>query len=197
MLGSVHDPEDLVQETFLRAWRGIARFEGRVSFRAWLYRIATNACLNAIASRRTRRRSQRLPGGHQSAVLPASDAQRTLLARYVRTWETADIDGFVALLREDAAFSMPPWSQWYVGRDAIAKLFAWIFRPGGHGPFRLVPVGANGPPGFAFYSRFQGQEWRPHSIQLLTLRDDSIAAMTSFVTPSSFPAFGLPAVLPD
>ena len=49
MLGSVDDAEDLVQETFLRAWRGRAGFEGRSLFRTWLYRIATNACLNALA----------------------------------------------------------------------------------------------------------------------------------------------------
>jgi RNA polymerase sigma-70 factor, ECF subfamily len=46
--GSVDDAEDLVQETFLRAWRGRADFEGRSLFRTWLYRIATNACLNAL-----------------------------------------------------------------------------------------------------------------------------------------------------
>jgi RNA polymerase sigma-70 factor, ECF subfamily len=48
MLGSVDDAEDLVQETFLRAWRARATFEGRSLFRTWLYRIATNACLNAL-----------------------------------------------------------------------------------------------------------------------------------------------------
>jgi RNA polymerase sigma-70 factor, ECF subfamily len=51
MLGSLHDAEDALQDALLRAWRGLSRFEGRSSLRSWLYRIATNTCLDAIARR--------------------------------------------------------------------------------------------------------------------------------------------------
>jgi RNA polymerase sigma-70 factor (ECF subfamily) len=65
MLGSLQDAEDAVQDTLLRAWRGLPKFEGRSSLRSWLYRIATNVCLEAIA----RRPKRILPVDHG----PASD----------------------------------------------------------------------------------------------------------------------------
>ncbi|WP_166351263.1 RNA polymerase subunit sigma-70 [Phytoactinopolyspora limicola] len=55
MTGSLDDAEDLVQETFVRAWRSVGTFEGRSSLRTWLYRVATNACLDTLASAHRRR----------------------------------------------------------------------------------------------------------------------------------------------
>jgi RNA polymerase sigma-70 factor, ECF subfamily len=69
MLGSIHDAEDALQETLLRAWRGLPRFEGKSSVRAWLYRIATNTCLNLIERRPTRV----LPTGYGPAADPHDD----------------------------------------------------------------------------------------------------------------------------
>src|ERR1700754_4605138 len=54
MLGSLHDAEDMVQNTLLAAWQGLDGFEGRASIRTWLYRIATNQCLSALRAAKRR-----------------------------------------------------------------------------------------------------------------------------------------------
>src|SRR3990172_3832592 len=74
MLGSLEDAEDQVQETFLRAWRRLETYEGRASFRTWLYKIATNACLDALASRKRARRV--LP----PTTHPAADPNAAVMA---------------------------------------------------------------------------------------------------------------------
>ena len=301
MLGSLHEAEDAVQETMLRAWRGFDDFEARASIKNWLYRIATNVALNMVASRSKRGRMmpaqlgdpsterpqgrpdaealwvapypdaeleslpdpaagpdaryelresirlafitaiQQLPPRQRAALLladvlgwsaievaavldasvasvnsalqraraklatldrdarqpPIADEhQRSWLERYVRAWESADLERFVALLKEDAVYSMPPWREWYQGRGSIGDFFgaAWPAYRG----FRLAPVGANLQPAFALYSLGAEGRWNAHSLQLLSLDKDGIATLTMFMQPLAqglFPAFQLPTVL--
>jgi RNA polymerase sigma-70 factor (ECF subfamily) len=300
MVGSLGEAEDLVQEAFLRAWSGIDGFEGRSSLRGWLYRIATNCCLDALAKRRRASRSlpqqelpssqempQGLPGDlpwlepfpdselegvpdgapgpearyelresvrlafvaaiqqlppRQRAVLLlcdvmgwtaietahllggsvasvnsalqraratlarrypeeaglaqpiADEEQRLLLDRYLQAWERRDVDGFVELLRSDATYSMPPWRQWYSGRDMIERFFRTVWTA--YDGFRLVAIRANRQPAFAVYAQMKNEtSWRAHSIHLLELAPGGISAITLYARPLGpelFAGFELP-----
>jgi RNA polymerase sigma factor (sigma-70 family) len=225
MLGTVDEAEDALQEALMRAWQGRHTYREQISFRAWLYRIATNTCLNAIEARkRDRVEPGPCPDGllagiasadsgpearydtHESVslafltvlqVLPprqravlllrdvlafrAEEAARLLetsvqavnstlqrargtlrrsyvrprlassshlLERYVRAWETADVVGLVALLREDAVLTMPPKPA-VVGARAIGSFLAESIFP--MAPMRLVGARANQSPAFGMY----------------------------------------------
>src|SRR6266568_4848071 len=96
MLGSAEDAEDLVQETYLRAWRSYEGFEGRSSVRTWLYRIATNACLTAIE----RRGRRPLPSGLGG---PAGDPEAPVVAGPEVPWLQPLPDVLLAGEHEDPA----------------------------------------------------------------------------------------------
>ena len=290
MLGSVQDAEDAVQDTLVAAWQGIGGFEQRASMRTWLYRIATNRCLNARRSTARRRARewdvpqveppepsrlgevvwlqpcpdsmldpvpgpearyeqaesvslafitalQRLPprqvavlilrdvlGFHAAEVarmldstvdsvhsalkrarlaLPASTEPRppapgsaeedAIVARFVRAWESADLDALVRLFTDDVFISMPPIPFEYEGKGLVARFCAALFRAGRR--FDLVPVRANGQPAFGAYLR--GTDGISHGtgVYVITLAGDRISAMTRFDN-SVLPFFGLPRSLP-
>src|ERR1044071_4108039 len=74
MLGSAFEAEDAVQETYIRAWRGYERFEGRAALRSWLYRIATNVCLAMLHGREGRARPMGPGPGRRPVVATARGA---------------------------------------------------------------------------------------------------------------------------
>src|SRR5436190_17843047 len=111
MLGSVQDAEDMVQETALRAWRKRADFEGRSTFRAWLYRIATNACLDAL-----RRRAPRLlPPDTAPAADPAQPLPAPAQGPWLEPYPDRLLDGIAPSDEEPEAV--------LVGKETIELAF--------------------------------------------------------------------------
>lgn len=127
----------------------------------------------------------------------AADKQ-DLLDRYVRAWESLDVDGLASVLKEDAVYTMPPISQWYQGRHAIRTFFEWAWRS--YDGYKVVPTAANGQPAFAAYSRAARHEpLVAHSIHVLGLERGEVSELTLFVRPTGpglFASFGLPLTHP-
>jgi RNA polymerase sigma-70 factor (TIGR02960 family) len=301
MLGSLADAEDAVQETMLAAWRGLAGFtEERASLRTWLYKIATNRCLNArrAASRRPVRewdmsrfepplptprdepvwlqpfpdallegaahgplgpearyeqtesislafvtalqllpprqvavlilrdvlgyrasevadmlgvtvesvnsalkraraslqRRQQSVAAHEPPPAAGSAAEDAIVATFAAAWESADVDGLVALLSDDVFIAMPPEPFGYEGRELVARYCARQLGAGRK--FDLVPARANGQPAFGAY--LCGPDGIRHatSFYVLTLAGGRISGMTRFES-SVLPWFGLPRSLPS
>jgi SnoaL-like domain len=114
--------------------------------------------------------------------------------RYVDAWARNDVDAVVAMLTEDATFSMPPNLSWFRGAAAIAA-----FLPTGpmSRPRRFRPIAANGQLAFGTYIWEPDLgHFRPNSIHLIDLRRERISAMTAFLDRAVFRAFGLPEHLP-
>jgi RNA polymerase sigma-70 factor (TIGR02960 family) len=108
ILGSVQDAEDLLQETLLAAWRGLGRFEGRASLRAWLYRIATNRCLNALRDR-----------GRHPKELPVMVELPEPTRRTGSVW----VEPYPDVLLEGLADTAPGPEARYQAREAIGLAF--------------------------------------------------------------------------
>jgi RNA polymerase sigma-70 factor (TIGR02960 family) len=300
MLGSLQDAEDVVQDTLLAAWQGLAGFEERASLRTWLYRIATNRCLNELraASRRPARewnvpgvelpeptrlgeavwlepypdallaraagpplspeacyeqaesvslafvtalqalpprqvavlllrdvlgfRASEVAGllgvtvetvnsalkraratmqhrhraaadGREPPPAPGSPAEDAIVAKFVSSWESADLDALVALLTDDVFMSMPPMPFEYVGRDAVARFWAGLFSASR--AVELLPTRANGQPAFGSYTRSPSGTRNGTGLITITLAGERICATSRF-DAGVLPWFGLPLSLP-
>ncbi|MGH2763780.1 MAG: sigma-70 family RNA polymerase sigma factor [Thermoleophilaceae bacterium] len=292
MCGSVHDAEDALQDVLLRAWRGLARFEGRSSLRSWLYTIATNASLNLIERRPKRvlpidygpstdphdglglpplesvwvdpypdqqlgldagvagpearyefRESvelafvaalQHLPANQRAVLilrevlgysaqevaesldttvpsvnsalqrarktvderLPDESQQQTLrtlgderlqeiVEGYMDAMERGDVDAVMAMLAEDAAWSMPPLAAWFSGREGLTGFL--VNGPlSGDWRWRHLPARVNGQAAVGTYCWYDEEgAYMPFALDVLTLEGERIKEITSFITRST------------
>jgi RNA polymerase sigma-70 factor (ECF subfamily) len=116
------------------------------------------------------------------------------VAKFVRAYESADLDALVALLTDDVFMSMPPMPLEYEGRDAVARFCALLFGAGRK--YDVVPTRANGQPAFGLYVQSHGGIRHGTGLVVLTLAGNRICAMTRFEN-SVLPWFGLPRSLPS
>jgi RNA polymerase sigma-70 factor, ECF subfamily len=142
--------------------------------------------------------SERVPHPSQQATLRAlgSEEQRAIVSRYVQAWQLGDIAGIVRMLTDDVTLSMPPVPAWFRGPNAIGAFLA-RHPLGAHNRWRLLPARANAQlaAGLYLWDETSGS-FGPHSLSVLTLRGDQIAAVTAFFIPDSFVLLSLPEQLP-
>ena len=135
---------------------------------------------------------ERLPEKTQQAELDAlgTRGQRELVNALMAAWERADVAALVDLLTEDARFTMPPLPAWFQGQGDIGRFFIDRMFPT---PWRLVPLEANGQPGFLGYRGDPaGDRFRLAGINVLSVRTGRIDWIASFLDPALHRHLGLP-----
>ena len=158
--------------------------------------LSTSAIESALY--RARNKLSKKYSSPTPVALSSDPLVQDLLDRYVNAWEAADIEGLVALMREDATFPMPPSPTWVTGREQIKSFIAANILDGeARGRWRLVPTRANGQPAFAWYRRTPDKSsFAAFAIQVVTVEEDLVADATTFVFPGLFEAFGLSVEIP-
>ncbi|HWN31185.1 MAG TPA: sigma-70 family RNA polymerase sigma factor [Pseudonocardia sp.] len=158
----------------------------------------STASVNSALQRARRIVAEKVPARTQQRTLREIGDTRLgeIVAGYSAALERGDADALVALLTEDVTWSMPPLPHWYRGLEAVTD-FAVRIPLTGCGSWRHVPTSANGQAAVGCYLRGDDAgEHRGWSINVLTLRGERIAEITSFIGLEHFARFGLPTSLP-
>ncbi|HKR67483.1 MAG TPA: sigma-70 family RNA polymerase sigma factor [Streptosporangiaceae bacterium] len=159
---------------------------------AALLEISTTAANSVL--QRARAQLAHVTPAEEDLREPADLADRALLDRYARAFETADIAALTELLRADATFEMPPQPRWIRGRDRIARfLRSRVLTEAGK--FVLVRTSANGIGAFAAYERTAGSMYIAHGIQVPTTDGALLTGIVSFNDAHLVAKFGLPGEL--
>jgi RNA polymerase sigma-70 factor (ECF subfamily) len=145
------------------------------------------ASINSALQRARATIEKKLPEQSQQETLRSlgDDQLRELVERYADAWERNDVDAVIAMLTEDAAFTMPPMARWFQGHDGIRGfLEGYSMIPDWR--WQSVPTTANGQPALAFYSWDEEQGVRvPFAVNVLTFEGEKIKEVDAFIVRSS------------